>query len=162
MHMAVGVLTGAREQFASMGRAASVYETSLHLADCLTRIGRPAEALALLAEDHGASREDVSILDPARARFKAGALLALGRPDEAAAELAAGISIARDRRLEFELSLLLALTQELPIPVPTGSDETPLVESERLLTRLGVVDGPLVIQARLGAVLSPASVDSVG
>jgi hypothetical protein len=46
--------------------------------------------------------------------------------------------------------------------VPTGSDETPLVESERLLTRLGVVDGPLVIQARLGAVLSPASVDSVG
>jgi tetratricopeptide (TPR) repeat protein len=144
MHMAVGVLTGAREQFASMGRAASVYETSLHLADCLTRIGRPSDALELLAEDAGASRDDVSILDASRARFKAEALIALGRLDEASAELAAGLSVARARRLEYELSLLLALTQELPFVVPTGSDEPPIVESDRLLTRLDVIDRPLV------------------
>ena len=85
---------------------------------------------------------------PREARFTVAALIALGRLDEAGAELAAGLFVARARKLEYELSLLLALTQELSFVVPTGSDEPPLVESDRLLTQLGVVDRPLVVSAR--------------
>ena len=129
-------------QFAAMGQGASVYETSLYLADCLTRAGRPADALDMLAEAVDATNDDVSIFDAARARFTAAALIALGRFDEAAASSPRASSVARARGLEYELGLLLAVTRALPFAVPTGSDEPPLVESARLFTRLGVVARP--------------------
>ncbi len=43
-------LESVREKFAAIRRGASVYETSLHLADCLTRMGRPDDALRTIAD----------------------------------------------------------------------------------------------------------------
>jgi class 3 adenylate cyclase/tetratricopeptide (TPR) repeat protein len=147
---ALAVLTTARDGFASIGRGASVYEASLHLADVLTRAGRPAEALAVLDGSVGATTDDVRILDPARARFTAAALAASGRLDDAGGELSRGIAAARAWNLEYELSLLLAAVADFPLPVDTGSDESPAEESARLLTRLGVVDPPPTVPASPG------------
>ena len=139
---AAETLLGIRDQFAAMGQGASVYETSLYLADCLTQAGRPADALDMLANAVNATNDDVSIFDPLRARFAAEALIAMGRFDDAAGELVAGIRSARARGLEYELSLLLQRVAAMPCPIPTGSDEPAADESSRLFTRLGVVARP--------------------
>ena len=121
----------------------SVYETSLHLAECVCRAGRPADALEILADIVGSTRDDVSIFDAALARIVAMALLALDRPSEAASELERGIAFARSRHLEYELALMLGLVEEVSVPVETGSDEPPAAESVRLLEKLGVIAPPL-------------------
>jgi tetratricopeptide (TPR) repeat protein len=139
---AVESLLGVRDQFAAMGLGASVYETSLYVADCLTQAGRPADALETLAGAVNATNDDVSIFDAARARFAAEALIAMGRFDDAAGELVAGIRSARARGLEYELGLLLQAVAAMPFPIPTGSDEPAADEAARLFTRLGVVARP--------------------
>jgi hypothetical protein len=83
--------------------------------------------------------DDVSIFDPARDRITATALRAVGRVDEATRTLERGIATARARRLEYELSLMLAAVPEWPATVDAGSDEPPAAEAARLLDRLGVV-----------------------
>jgi tetratricopeptide (TPR) repeat protein len=143
LDQAIAVLEDVRERFAAMGLGASVYETSLHLADCLTRSGRPADALAVLADSFGATSDDVTIFDAARARVTGEALIALGRLDEAGEQYAIGIASARSRALDYDLSLLLAATTALPVPVPTGRDEPATDELARLLDRLGVVAQPV-------------------
>ncbi len=136
---AITVLTGVRDRFDAMGRGASAYETSLQLADCLTRAGRPGDALAELARSLDATSDDVSIFDAARARVTAAALVSLGRLDEAGDVLVTGIAVARARALDYDLSLLLAASAAMLFPVPTGRDEPAPDESARLLDRLGVV-----------------------
>jgi hypothetical protein len=140
---AIAALTAVRARFAAMGRGASVYETSLHLADCLTRAGRPADALAELLASVDATSDDVSIFDAARARVTAEALVSLGRLDEAGHKFVTGIAVARARALDYDLSLLLVASTALPFPVSTGRDEPAADESARLLGRLGVVAQPV-------------------
>ena len=136
---AVVALEAVRDQFASIGRGASVYDTSLHLADCLTRAGRPEDALHTIVDAVRATSDDVSIFEAARVRFAAEAMLTAGRFDEAGQTLEAGIIVARSRGLDYELSLLLAAAAAAPFAVSTGSDEPPASESARLLATLGVV-----------------------
>jgi tetratricopeptide (TPR) repeat protein len=136
---AVEMLKATRDEFASMGRAASVYETSIHLADALTNAGRAHEALVVLEASNSLAGEEVAIFDAARARVNAAALLAVGDAEEAQRVLESGIAIARERGLGYELGLMLAAAAGFPGPVETGSDEPPATESARLLRELGVV-----------------------
>jgi hypothetical protein len=135
---AVEMLRTTRDEFASMGRAASVYETSIHLADALTRAGRAHEALVVLEASASSASEEVAIFDAARARVNAAALLAVGDLEEAQSVLESGISAARERGLGYELGLMLAAVASYPVPVETGSEEPPATESHRLLKELGV------------------------
>jgi class 3 adenylate cyclase/tetratricopeptide (TPR) repeat protein len=148
---AIVVLTAVRARFASLGRGASVYETSLHLADCLTLAGRPSDALAELAGSVGATSDDVSIFDAARSRVTAEALVSLGRVEEASDAFVAGIAAARAWALEYDLSLLLAASTAIPFSVSTGRDEPAADESARLLDRLGVVAQPVRAPSLAGA-----------
>src|SRR5262249_54287912 len=133
------VLVHVRDQFVALGRSASAYEASLHLAECLDRAGRSEEALGVLARMNRMTTDDVSIFDAERARVTATALRAAGRADEATRQLELGIATARARGLEYELSLMLAAAADWPDPVDTGGDEPAASESARLLDRLGVV-----------------------
>jgi tetratricopeptide (TPR) repeat protein len=132
-------LVGVRDRFLALGRSASAYETSLYLAECLAKAGRPGEALDVLARASRMTTDDVSIFDPARDRITANALRAVGRVEEATQTLERGIVTARARGLEYELSLMLAAVPGWPEAVDTGRDEPPAAESARLFTRLGVV-----------------------
>jgi tetratricopeptide (TPR) repeat protein len=135
-------LTRVLDQFLALGRAASAYETSLHLADCIQRAGRPEQALDILARAARLTTDDVSIFDAAHDRIAAAALAAANRWEEATLALESGIRVARERGLEYELSLMLAAAADSPVPVNTGSDEPAAAESARLLAQLGVVAGP--------------------
>jgi hypothetical protein len=135
---AAEMLRATRDEFASMGRAASVYETSIHLADALTQAGRAHEGLVVLEASASSASEEVAIFDAARARVHAAALLAVGDVDEARTVLESGIAVARERGLGYELGLMLAAAASFPVPVETGSDEPPATESDRLLKELGV------------------------
>lgn len=136
---AVAMLTSTRDEFAAMGRAASVYETSIHLADALTRAGRGAEALVVLESSAGSTSDEVAIFDAARARVQSAALLGVADVEEARRVLEQGIAVARERRLGFELGLMLADADSFPGEVDIGSHEPPADESARLLTELGVI-----------------------
>ncbi len=139
LERAVTMLQATRDEFARMGRLASVYETSLHLADALTQAGRPHEALVALESSGNAAREEVAIFDAARARVQSAALLAVGDVAEARPVLEQGIKVARERRLGYELGLMLAVATTFPGGVDTGSDDPPAEESARLLAELGVI-----------------------
>ena len=84
----------------------------------------------------------MSIFDPAHDRIAAAALAAANRWEESTLALESGIRAARERGLEYELSLMLAAAADWPVPVDTGSDEPAAAESARLLAQLGVVAGP--------------------
>ncbi len=136
---ALPALEAVRDQFATIRRGASVYETSLHLASCLTRLGRPDEALHVLRGATKLTGDDISIFEAAHARFTAEALIAADRIGEAGRAVEAGIAVARARGLDYELGLLLAAATTLPFAVVTGGAEPASAESSRVLARLGVV-----------------------
>jgi predicted negative regulator of RcsB-dependent stress response len=134
------VLRGVNEQWRASGSAASIYETSIHLADCLVRAGRPDEALGLLSQDYGAAPEETTIFDAARAAVAAKALVELGEVDTARTRICAGIEAARERDLTFDTARLLLVAARMgpPFDACLGTSE-PAEEAFRILDRLGVV-----------------------
>lgn len=128
------------EQWQASGRAASAYETSINLADCLVRSGRPQEGLQILAHATGAEPEEVAIFEAARAAVSARALMELGFVDEAVETIADGVELARERSLTFDLARLLLLADQIGPPFDDRLETTePAEEAYHLLGRLGVV-----------------------
>jgi len=134
------LLLGVNEQWKAIGSAASVYETSVHLADCLVRAGRAREALDVLAQNDGAGSEETTMFDAARAAVAARALVELGELDEARARICDGFETARERSLTFDTARLLLVAARIgpPFDECLGTTE-PAEEAYRLLDRLGVV-----------------------
>jgi hypothetical protein len=134
------MLRSRMNELTSMGRTASAYETSLHLADCLTRAGAPQHALELIGRMAAQTSEDVSIFDSSRATVSARALIELGFADEAIETIVSGVEHARARGLDFDLARLLLLVGRLgpPFDPRLGATE-PGEEAHYLLDRLGVI-----------------------
>jgi tetratricopeptide (TPR) repeat protein len=139
------ILRGVNEQWKASGTAASMYETSIHLADCLVRAARAREALDALAQDFGAGPEEARIFDAARATVAARALADLGEFDEARATVCAGMEAAREQGLTFDTARLLLVGGRIgpPYDACLGTAE-PVEEAYRLLDRLGVVSDSAV------------------
>jgi class 3 adenylate cyclase/tetratricopeptide (TPR) repeat protein len=128
------------DQWRASGRAASAYEMSIYLADCLVRSGRPQEGLEVLADATGAEPEEVAIFEAARAAVSASALIELGFVDEAITTICDGVELARERSLTFDLARLLLLADQIGPPFDQRLGTTkPVEETHRLLDRLGVV-----------------------
>jgi tetratricopeptide (TPR) repeat protein len=128
------------EQWRASGRAASAYEMSLYLADCLTRSGRPQEALDVVGHAAGAEHDENAIFEAARAAVSARALLELGFVNEAIEMISHGVEVARQRALTFDLARLLLLADRAgpPFDRRLGTTE-PAEEAHHLLDRLGVL-----------------------
>ena len=138
---AESLLRGGVEQWRASGRAASVYETSIYLADCLVRSGRPEEGLEVIAHATGAEPEEVAIFEAARAAVSASALIELGFVDEAVSTICDGVELARERSLTFDLARLLMLADQIGPPFDERLGTTkPAEEAHHLLDRLGVVN----------------------
>ena len=128
------------DELKAMGLAGSVYEASLHLADCLIQMGRPQDALVTIANASGSISDDISVFDATRTAISAEALLRLGFVDEALETICDGVEIARKRNLDYDLSRLLALAAEIGAPFnPRLGTDDPGAESRVLLTRLGAL-----------------------
>jgi len=137
---AEAMLTSCLDEFTRMGKHASAYETSLHLADCLIRAHRAQDGLGVMAQAAARTTDDVSILAAARAAIVATALIAMGLVDEAIDTISQGVLHARDRVLEFDLARLLLLAARLGEPYdPRIGTTEPASEAHALLDRLGVV-----------------------
>ncbi len=137
---ALQLLEGCLDEFREMGSPVWVYEATLHLAPVLVDRGEADAALAAI--DAAASRDlqGVELLAAARALAEAEALAALGRDEEAAGRIAAGISVARARGLEFDLARLLLLADELGVDDPSVlGTSSPVEDATSILDRLGVV-----------------------
>ncbi len=133
------------DQWRASGRAASAYEMSIYLADCLVRSGRPREGLEALAHATGAEPGEVAIFEAVRAAVSARALMDLGFLDEAADTISGGVVVARERLLTFDLARLLLLADQIgpPFDRRLGTTE-PAEEAYHLLDRLGVVSTGVV------------------
>lgn len=125
----------------TIGNNAGSYEAAIHLARTLTARGEPEAAVELLERMALKSTEELSILDAALANAQAEALVALGRPGDAAAWIRSGIESARRRTLEFDLATLLVLADQLG--VVTEGELPPSDEARAIFDRLGVVDTSL-------------------
>ncbi len=138
------LLCGATSYWQSVGRPAAAYETSVYLAECLVRSGRPQEALDLLSERTAAQQEEIALFEAATSNVLARALLALGRVEEVAEKISTGIAAARSRGLMFELARLLLLADRVGLgPDAEVQDPKPAEEALELLGRLGVVNPTL-------------------
>jgi class 3 adenylate cyclase/tetratricopeptide (TPR) repeat protein len=128
------------EQFIDLGSAGSAYETTLHFAECLVRLNRPQDALNAL--DRAAARvgAEVAIFAGAHSRVAASALFALGRIDEGGERLNSGIEFARERKLAYDLALLLLLAADQDVQFGASQPQRDQrTEAQSLLEGLGVV-----------------------
>ena len=128
------------EEWRANGRAASAYETSIYLADCLARSGRPQAGLDVLAQPTGGDADEIAIFEAASSLVSAAALLELGRVDDAIETICRGVRAARERSLTFDLARLLLLADRVgpPFDRRLGTTE-PAGEASRLFQQLGVI-----------------------
>ncbi len=124
----------------SMDQHVEARETSIHLAHCLARAGRPQDALRLIGSSTGPATEDLSIFDAAGAAVTAFALMELGSDDEAMDAIEWGVSIARARNFGYDLAKLLTLAarQNSSFAARLGTND-PAEEARVLLDGLDVV-----------------------
>jgi class 3 adenylate cyclase/tetratricopeptide (TPR) repeat protein len=135
------LLQGAVEQFLAVGNAASGYEATIHLAECLVRSGRAEEALEAVGQSTGAHDDEIAIFEAAKHFVTASALVELDRLDEASESVIQGVQAARRQWLTFELARLLLLAAQIGPPFDSRLGTTdPEEEASDLLLRLGVVN----------------------
>jgi class 3 adenylate cyclase/predicted ATPase len=137
------LLRAASMQYRAVKNSASEWEVRIHLGDCLVRAGRPQEALDLFDEPTDANPAEIAIFQAATCLVKASALTELGRHGDAAETVAAGVEMARERWLTYDLARLLMVAAGLGLPSDSrlGTDD-PFTEANALLDRLGVVRVP--------------------
>ena len=80
-------------------------------AEVLTRQGRAEDALELLGSSLGGS--DDIVIQPRQRLERGRALLALGRTDEARAQVEEGLTIAREHGLPFEEARVLEVLADV-------------------------------------------------
>ena len=93
-----------------LGERHSQLEAAVYLAEIRIRREDAAGALELLAAAESEAGDDAELYASALARVRGAALAALGRTEEACAQLESGLTRARDEGLLYEEALLL-LTQ---------------------------------------------------
>ena len=95
--------------FEELGNVSSALEAALVRAEAVSRGGAPAEALAIIAAAEREAHVEAAFSLPRTCLQRGWALLALGRPEEAAEMVSTGLVAAREQGLPYEEALLLRL-----------------------------------------------------
>jgi ATP/maltotriose-dependent transcriptional regulator MalT len=125
-----------------LGQRVSALEATLVRADAVSRQGRPAEALELVDVSADSAKGEGVALQPRVHLERTRALLGLGRVDDAAAEVTAGLAVARLYRLPFEEAGLLRLHADVLAALGdvTGSEHASAAAQEILGRLVGTTD----------------------
>jgi tetratricopeptide (TPR) repeat protein len=126
------------EEAAKLGHSGIALEVSLTYAAAQVEAGEPAAALATLAEAESGAGDEAALLSVPLARVRGMALTALGRLDEATAELTDALTGARRQGLVYEQFLVLQERARLAQlrGMPASAEEAQ--EVDRLLHLLGI------------------------
>lgn len=141
----VNLLTSARDELIALHQYGSALEAAVHLADCVNRAGEPAGALDLLDHATTLAAGEADVFAGPAARVRALALAQLGRHDEAMSELTAGLGIARQQGLAYELTQLDAVRADLLREIGRSLDETGATEPQGRASTPGLGDAVPVI-----------------
>ncbi len=142
---AVELLAQTHTEAIAMGIRVLAIEASVHLASARVRRGEAPLALELLDELERRPDDLVALFGAAIARARAEALLTLGRLEESAASVEAGLVSARSHALPYDEAQLLLLRAEVVARGgPSADVAAEVLEGQRLLQHLGVVDHPTV------------------
>jgi class 3 adenylate cyclase/tetratricopeptide (TPR) repeat protein len=115
-----------------IGQPFFAVDAAVHLADALTRSGDPERALEVIDVAKDLAGEDAALYEVPLQRLRAGALITMGRSDEALVHVEPALASAREQRLVYEEALLLAIKAQ------TGLDTgDAFEEAGRLLEGLG-------------------------
>jgi hypothetical protein len=124
------------------GRKSGALEAALVQALARVRLGQPGSALELIDRTAATPGVQSGLLAPQVAESRAAALAALGRPDEAEAELASGLETARERGLSYEEGRLLRARNAMRRAAGREPDPTDVRASSEILGALGVRPAP--------------------
>ena len=138
LEQAASELAAVEVEGRKVGHDAIYVDAALARAEALSRLGRPADALAALVVIAGESPSDV-VLVARRHREQGRALLGLGRLDEALEALEAGVESARSYKLPYEEGQLLAVLAAAREAQGDAAAAAALrTESADMLARVGV------------------------
>jgi class 3 adenylate cyclase/tetratricopeptide (TPR) repeat protein len=135
---AVSILEQAVEEAASIHQPLLALDASVQLAIALVDRADAAGAVALLDEAERAAGDAAAGLRVPLARVRGVALTALGRFDEADAELTRGLPLARQQKLRYEELMLLRSRAVLTRARGAQPDELELREADDLAQLLSV------------------------
>ncbi len=115
-----------------VGQPFIAVDAAVHLADACTRFGDPEKALGVIEVAQHLAGEDAALYEVPLERLRAGALITLGRADEAAGHIEPALASAREQRLVYEEALLLRLQA-----LTSADGGKAYEEANRLLIGLG-------------------------
>ena len=128
----VNALEQVIEEANRIGQPFFAVDASVHLADACTRSGDPLRALEVIEAAKDVAGEDAALFEVPLERLRAGALIAMGRPEVALGIVEHALASAREQRLVYEEALLLLVKAQV-----SADSGDAFRQANRLLEDLG-------------------------
>ena len=138
---AVQLYEKARRQFMELGETTSIAELVVYLATCHLEAGRAEQAIAALDEAESVVGKDSAVHSAGIMRVRGLALAEVGRLEEGLAAIDAGLEVAEQQGIRYELGLLLMAKSRLARAAGEPS-ESLATRGLEILEELGVDHHP--------------------
>ncbi len=142
---AAALLSQVRKVALDLGQTLYAYEAGLYLAVCRLQDGDAEGALEQISEALARAGNESGFFEARRARIAAAALVKLGRLEEAAAELEAGLASALQLGLPYDEALIRAARINLQATQGKSADPGELETTNRLLSLLGIEQAAVIV-----------------
>ena len=133
------MLSSAIEAFRRQDQRMLVLEATAILSDCKLRTGAADEGLALLNTAFEEAGADAEFARPVIAPYRARALAAAGREEEAAAELLSALDAAIEQHLPYEEAMIRLARIDLEKTAGRAPDPEDLSGVSRVYEQLGII-----------------------
>lgn len=133
---AAKLLEEVRDEAATLGLHGTALHASVHLAECCVDLGRPGEALAILADAERAAGEEAGMFSASVALVRTQARAATGDLEPAEWHARAAVDEARRAGMRYELGLALLLHADIAERLGRGEGTAERTEGRALLDAL--------------------------